>query len=294
MEILKLLLILPIAFISCNSSQESEETNAVAFDSTRWIDSDLPVSLKIASDYASGVELAAISSSAQEWSTAVENKLQFFKMGGSTPNKEYANLSDYNDNEMGVYKLNTWSPELPSTALAVTQLFGFQNEAGGVVISHADILMNEETYTFSTDSDDSFNYDFETVMLHELGHFIGLSHSSFSETSVMIPSISLTDSNRVSSSLDRANAAYNYELETSYSNALIASGPSTVAIHSSIESEEEDPTGINQGKMEKNGIGEVRILIHLMASGECIHEVNGKVISSHQVDLHSKRTLNSK
>ncbi len=294
MKTLKLIFILPLVFFSCEQGgADSEESKAVASDSTRWIDSDLPIKLKIASDYAAGEEFTAISDSAAEWTTAVESKLQFFTMAGSTPNKEYANLADYNDGEMGVYKLNVWSDELPGTALAVTQLFGFQNAAGGVVISHADILMNEETYTFSTDADDSFNYDFETVMLHELGHFIGLSHSSFSESSVMIPSISLTDSNRVSTSIDRANIAYNYELETSYSNAL-TSANSTVAIHSSIESEEEDPTGINQGHMEKNEIGQVRILIHLMASGECIHEVNGKVVGSHKVDLHSKRTINSK
>ncbi len=292
MDTLKFIITLSFVFFSCEKAA-TEESKAVASDSTRWIDSDLPIRLKIASDYAAGPELTAITDSAAEWTTAVENKLQFFTMAGSTPNKEYANLAEYNDSEMGVYKLNTWSSELPSTALAVTQLFGFQNEAGGVVISHADILMNEETYTFSTDADDSFNYDFETVMLHELGHFIGLSHSSFSESSVMIPSISLTDSNRVATDLDRANVAYNYELVTSYTNSLVA-GNSAVAIHASIESEEEDPTGVNQGQMEKDDFGQVRILIHLMASGECIHEVNGKVVGSHKVDLHSKRTLNTK
>ncbi len=292
---LKSLVVLCISFvflISCGGAGSDSSAQAVASDSTRWLNSSLPISLKVSSSFSLAAEQAAISNSAAEWSTAVENQVTFISSTlPTTSNKVYSSLSSYNDGEMGVYQLTTWPSSLPSTALAVTQLFGYQNSNGGVVITHADILVNEDSYSFSTNGADFTKYDFETVMLHELGHFLGLAHQSYTANSVMIPSISLSDVNRTSTTLDRANMAYNYELSTSYTSSIMAGG-SIAALHVGIEEDQEED--LDQGVIEEIGYNLIRIQVHLMENGECITMKNGKEISRHKVDLHPSRTANSK
>ncbi len=281
---------------SCGGGGENGSTEGIASDATRWLNSSLPINLRVSTSYSGFAQKNAIQDSTNEWTTAVENKVTFFPASlSNTSNKSYSDLSNYNDSEMGIYQLTSWPASLPSTALAVTQLFGYQNSNGGVVITHADILVNEDTYSFSTTAGDFTKYDFETVMLHELGHFLGLGHQSSSSNSVMVPSISLSDVNRTTTSLDRANMGYNYELSTSYTNSIMAGNSiAPVALHVGIQEGESEEEDLHPGVMEKLDFNLVRIQVYLMEDGQCITNVNGKNVDSHYVDLHPVRTIDSK
>ncbi len=267
------LALLCIIFFLVSCGGVGQEGGTATFSSTAgnyWSTSVFPVDLKVGNTFASD-EVTAIDDMAVEWSDAVENKMTFFQSVTSTTNKEYTNTNNYNDGEQGVYQLNTWPSDFPTTALAVTQLFAIPNSNGGYRITHADILINEEFYNFTTNPSDFGNYDFHTVVLHELGHFLGLGHESFSVDSVMQPSVSKLDANRVTTDADRGNIAALYGLSTNYTGfaTLTAGGNAPIIAASSVQSE-----------------GPVKIILQLMEDGECQHVLEGEVVHSHKLDVH--------
>lgn len=264
------LLCLIALLVSCGGAGETGSANSFAASAGNyWSTSVFPVDLRVASSFSSA-EVTAVDDMAIEWSDAVENQMTFFQSVTSTSNKEYSNTNNYNDGEQGIYQLNTWPAEFPTTALAVTQLFAIPNSAGGYRITHADILINEEFYNFTTNPSDFGNYDFHTVVLHELGHFLGLGHESFSVDSVMQPSVSKLDANRVTTNADRGNIAELYGLSTSYVGfaTLSAGGYSPVIAGSSTGSE-----------------GPVKMIMQLMEDGECQHVIEGEIVHKHHVEL---------
>ncbi len=96
-------------------------------------------------------------------------------------NREYADWRDYvNDDEMGVYIHNQWFPDLDPNILAIT-IFGqvthnaFHAGMAWGQITHVDIVINgryaklKARPTFFGQA-----HDLRTVILHELGHVLGL------------------------------------------------------------------------------------------------------------------------
>lgn len=174
-----------------------------------------PLNLKISSDFDED-QLTAIKNSANAWSDSVENKIDFFKTSDLTANKT-GSLSSYKDSVMGVYKLNSWPADLPSMALAVTQIYGSLKNSGSsyerIDITHADVLVNYDYFTFTTS--DEWGYDLETVILHELGHFLGLYHNESSRSeSVMYPTISRYNLNQYPLESDIENLESKYSLQS--------------------------------------------------------------------------------
>ena len=86
-----------------------------------------------------------------------------------------------------------------------------------MIILAIQLFFNFQNYTFSDVNDGSpnaiNNIDFESVLTHELGHFLGLNHVGISEdaSSVMLPKLSRGVAKRVLSNgdVDRVKVLYN-------------------------------------------------------------------------------------
>lgn len=192
-----------LILVGCAPKNEEAFTNSRSISSvtnsySRWPSSAFPLELSISSDFSMD-EADAIANMAAQWSQATDNKKEFFTTTQSTQEKGTENLNQYNDKTMGIYKITNWPKDLPKSALAITQIFGHKVNVGTaneyIKIDHADILVNFDTFEFSTDY--GYGYDFQTVVLHEMGHFLGLYHdNSSAEESVMYPSISRFRDNR--------------------------------------------------------------------------------------------------
>ena len=238
-----------------------------------WQDKAFPKLVKISADFSAN-EITGINDMSTAWKTALENKVTFFNhSGGTTTEKTNAlsDLDDLYDSEMAIYKTINWPLSLPGSALAVTQIFGRRYNVGKsnefVDIEHADILVNYDDYDFYTTAKDpnKSEFDLRTVLLHELGHFLGLQHRT-SSNSVMISSVSHLTINRAPKSLDKTDMADKYDIAiTGGAPALLGEGRETYS---------------------KKVAGEsIKILIELHASGECIHKIDGAVVERHPAHL---------
>lgn len=219
-----------------------------------------PLNLEISEDFES-YELVAIDNAAESWSESVDDATQFFNTQNVKPNKSYQNVNNYQDSVMGIYKLDAWPQSLSSTALAVTQLFGYRKD-DHVEIYHADILVNFDNFQFKT-SEHEFGYDLETVILHEMGHFLGLYHENSSvNDSVMYPSIGRWDINRTPKVNDIQ------KLKSKYSIGMITPQSKNAAM-TPLEANTQNPSE------------EVSLILELNADGKCRHYLNGELIHEH-------------
>ncbi|RLA64455.1 MAG: hypothetical protein DRQ88_03590 [Epsilonproteobacteria bacterium] len=95
-------------------------------------------------------------------------------------NKDYTNLQDFQDDEIGIYPSYGWYKNLSTRSLAITQFFGTKKSlANGKIIvelAHADIIINFRNFKYSIGQNKEKLYDLLTVLLHEMGHMIGLPH----------------------------------------------------------------------------------------------------------------------
>lgn len=207
----------------------------------------------------------------KEWDGAISGT-QFLKVPATTlSNNSYTSLNQYRDSEMGIYKSPTWFDNVPSSALAVTQFFGVRVNVGQpdeyIQLTHADIIVNYRDHSFTLDPNDFTRYDLVSVILHELGHFLGLPHESSSASAVMQPYISTFESNRFIFSAD-ANALIDL-YETSGSSPIMG-----------FSSQSALPTGSSERSAPSEG-EEVQGFFELKASGECRHYINGKFVGKH-------------
>lgn len=189
---------------------------------SRWSSHRFPLSIHVSQDF-DAAEDQAIRDMANAWGDSVAQKMNFMDASFTTPELKSIDLSSYEDGVVGVYKMSVWPEELPLTALAVTQIIGTRKNIGAsseyIEIQHADILINYQMYGFSVDS--TWNYDLQTIVLHEMGHLLGLYHENTSvDHSVMFPSITRSVENRYPKPRDISNLESLYGMARSGSARL--------------------------------------------------------------------------
>lgn len=242
-----------------------------------WIGekTSFPKTLHISNDF-SNDENDQIEDMLDAWESSLENKFDFFTVGNrvSDISDNVSSLKSLNDNIFAVYKMNNWPSEFGSTALAVTQIFGRGYNQGTNsaynVIYHADIIVNN-TKTFRLNNTDP-GFDFRTVVLHEIGHFLGLNHVtdvSKRNLSVMYGYINDSDEKRVPLTMDIQAIADKY---------TIAPGPSSVWTASAHSVSPYRPLNNDPGE-------EIHLILELHENGDCVHKLNGAEVMRHSVDL---------
>lgn len=264
MQKIVLLLILALSF-SCQKEVVERGPSSVSMDSSPslWSASKFPLNLNVDQNSFSPSEVTNIQNAAGTWNQNFTGT-NFFTINTSGTNK-VSSLEQYNDGVLGIYKIGTsqWPSGLSKTALAVTQIFGYKR-SGYIEIYHADILVNYDFFSFRTGNSGS-GYDLETVILHELGHFLGLYHDSTNINSIMYPYIGMSTNNRTPYQTDLNNIANKYSGYTVNSTSQALTGEEYLGVEA-----------INQTDDE-----EVYLQIELMADGKCKHYQNGEIIHEH-------------
>lgn len=214
----------------------------------------------------------------KQWNQA--SSLTFFRVPAAiTSNSDYTNLNSFkSDGVLGIYRSDSWFSNVSGQALAVTQYFGYRRNVGAsneyVELYHADIIINYRDYNFSTDANSNADYDLHSVVLHELGHFIGLNHvNSFSTSSVMQPYLSIFDSVRNISNYDKSS------VQSLYGISGLSTSPGFQVTTGALTTES-GPKKLPRSARETSD-GEVRGVIELRADGKCHHYENGKPVHVH-------------
>jgi hypothetical protein len=252
-----------------------------------WGNKTFPKTVHISSSFSASENLSFVEM-ATAWKTAVSNEKVFFAFG-PTGNNNY-NIND-TDGVLGFYKATVWPADVSADALAITQLFGRRYNVGSadeyVSIVEADIIVNYapggSAFTYdSLDNGIDEGFDLRTIVLHEMGHFLGLQHiptyydrpdsesamsrTDYKESSVMYPSVSSIEEKRIPKTKDINALVNKYNIGGSAASALIAGATAFRPMNS-------DP-----GK-------NVKIVIELRKNGECIHKEDGVEGLRHHVKL---------
>ena len=174
----------------------------------------------------------------------------------------------------GIYlrEEGSWFSSISSSSLAVTQYFGFIQNAGStgefLEIIHADIFINEDDFDFSLNPNHLTQYHLPTVILHELGHFLGLTHS-FSSSDVMFPSLGPYNSNTGSGDKTILSSGDVSAIHDLYSTSALSSSSGRSISAASTTSDHHDKVLI-------------RGVIELRENGDCVHFENGKQVYKHK------------
>jgi len=218
------------------------------------------------SDFING--LNPLEQVAKEWNQASSQKTFFQVPFTQTSVTGYNSLSEFRDSEMGIYKSHQWFNNVSSNALAITQFYGFvrsDNQLGQYIdLIHADIIFNYRDFgnEFSMQTTSFFGYDVPTILLHEMGHFLGLCHDS-THTSVMRPYYVSTK-----------RTLYDYDktkITDLYVNNRISNFTSSKAL---IASKSVVSPKLPEGEL-------VSGVIEYKSSGKCHHYINGKEVYVH-------------
>ncbi len=232
---------------------------------------NLKMSSEFQSDFTSGDfinGLNPLEQAAKEWNQAISGNTFFQIPFSNTSVTSYNGLSEFRDHEMGIYKSHQWFNNVSSNALAITQFYGYvrsDNQLGQYIdLIHADIIFNYRDFgsEFSMQPTAFFGYDVPTILVHEMGHFLGLCHDS-THTSIMRPYYITTQ-----------RTLFNYDktkITDLYVNNRISSmNKSGSVISASISTK----SNLKEGEL-------VSGTIEYKSNGKCHHIINGKQVYVH-------------
>ena len=238
----------------------------------KWNTTDIPLTLHASNSFTAG-EATTLASMGDKWETAVNNVLNFFSFGAQVANKDFSNMDDYFDSELGIYLNTNWPSSVSYYALAITQYYGYRRNVGSsneyIELVHADVILNNTYFTFSFNGGVG-TYDVPSVVLHELGHFIGLGHSSVTP-SVMAPTLSSNTQARSLYANDINTIKANYGLAAlSAQSSLQAGSRLNYEVIESLENTTEKVEGeLIKGQLE------------LRYDGSCIHREESIGLMAH-------------
>ena len=157
-----------------------------------WKQNQLPLKLKFDHDY-HGEHKHIIRDAFDSWNYASDKEL--LKFGGLLKNQNFDNLEDYylkDERNFGIYTSTKKVNGLTNQTLAITQIIAKKTNTSDSFVNyeiiHADIIINAYDFTFSINQEPN-THDLQSVILHELGHFLGIVEHSQSKDSVMFPTL---------------------------------------------------------------------------------------------------------
>lgn len=273
--------LLPLIFAglvlsACNSKTATVSSGSINADAPFLWETAFPKQMYISSAYSDSNEQNKINETMAAWESAL-NSYDFFNTAGFEVEKTatITSTSQLRDNKFVVYKATNWPyPEYPD-ALAITQIFAIRYNVGDsdeyVAIQEADVIVNYENFDFYLDTSSGFQYDFRTVLLHKLGHFLGLQHKAKSynrANTVMYPSIYTYETKRTPKTVDIQDMSSKYHITV----PLTAGGSAIAATPKVYKKKAGD-----DGQMTK-------VILELKSNGECVHHMDGVIVSRHRME----------
>lgn len=277
------LIIFTIILVSCKQQNSGTQASTAAgttpnFNSAstigKWDNLTSPLTVKMSTEFSSDFTnvnlvngLNPLEQMAKVWNDAVSPSMTLFALPFPTTTKtgDDGALSTFYDNEMGIYKSHNWYSGVSSSAIAITQYYGVVKTSPtlGTYIqyAHADILVNYRDFgsQLTMTGASGFKYDLPTVILHEMGHFVGLYHENVSP-SIMYSYYTTTQ--HALKTFDTNKIQSLYLSNQNYTGLSAISAPS------------ENNLGIPEGTKVKG-------IIQLMSNGKCQHYINGKFQYEH-------------
>lgn len=229
MEYRILFLFACLVLYSCEEAPESQTKEySATIDSLAWHPNAFPTGDKIKLSLSEDFETTVFGANenlfedvfytALQWDDAV-GFINFFNPEiDIVKNLDYEDPNSYwdeiSETQIGIYRSTNWFEDIPSEAVAITQYHAIAENHNGEAyyrILHADIIFNDRDHDFSMDPNDKQNYHFPTVLLHELGHLLGLGHTfEMSSGSIMIPGFGSSYQQNLIARIDKNNIYRKY------------------------------------------------------------------------------------
>ena len=238
----------------------------------RWTFSDFPLQMNVSTDFTTE-EFEQFQDMATLWNESNEiESLDFIELSHNGMTNQSQSLAGFQDDgEMGIYLRNNWF-ESSSTSLAITQFKGVLTSSGIRKLTHTDIIVNNDFYQFGDAESENNIFDLQTVVLHEMGHVLGLDH--INSTGIMQPAISLGVMKRKIYDNDKIALFDLYELGQPNLEIIVSS---LVASTSSAPSTHSEFNMIHTPGVGVEFVGSVE----LTAEDHCIHRINGRIVHKH-------------